>query len=130
VLDLRERLRQAYARESSIETKRAAKEQQFAAFRARYAQLRDSAWKGDRRYDTWVAAPLNNASLLPFGLYDRWIAAFRRLFEQAHGAWPLFFAEVGALARQPKAQRDDELSKLTAAAGVLDMQAERTRGSP
>ena len=130
VLDLRERLRKAYARESSIEAKRAAKTQEIAAFRARYAQLRDDTWKDDRRYDTWVAAPINNASLLPFGLYDRWVAAFARLFEQAHGAWPVFFAKVGALARQPTVQRDDELSRLATQADALDMQAERARGSP
>jgi len=130
VLDLRERLRQVYARASSNEVKRDAKAEEIAAFRARYAQLRDGAWHGDRRYDSWVGAPINNASLLPFGLYDRWIAAFARVFAQAHGAWPLFFAKVGELSRKPKALRDEELSRLTPLPGALDMQAERTRGDP
>ncbi|WVM90869.1 aminopeptidase [Halopseudomonas pachastrellae] len=40
---------------------------------ARYASLRDSEWGGDKRFDHWFAADLNNARLLPFGLYDQWV---------------------------------------------------------
>ncbi|HEY0229988.1 MAG TPA: aminopeptidase, partial [Dokdonella sp.] len=123
VLDLRERLRQDYARESSAPARRTAKAREIAAFRQRYAQLRDGAWKGDRRYDAWVDAPINNASLLPFGLYDRWVGAFAHVFEQAHGEWPRFFDSVGELARKPKTQRDDELSRGSPHASALDMQA-------
>jgi len=130
VLELRERLREAYARESSAEAKRAAKAREIAAFRTRYAQLRDGAWSGDRRYDAWVGAPLNNASLLPFGLYDAWVPSFGELFAQAHGDWPAFFDAVGALARKPKALRDGELSRLAAQAVPVDTPAERASGHP
>jgi predicted aminopeptidase len=30
--------------------------------------MRDNQWAGDKRYDAWINAPLNNARLLPFGL--------------------------------------------------------------
>jgi predicted aminopeptidase len=130
VLELRDRLREAYARESSVEARRIAKAREIAAFRARYAQLRDGAWNGDRRYDAWIAAPLNNASLLPFGLYDTWVPSFAQLFAQAHGEWPAFFDAVSALARKPKAVRDGELSRLAAQTGSMDTPAERASGRP
>ncbi|MEP7042053.1 MAG: aminopeptidase [Dokdonella sp.] len=134
VLDLREHLRQAYAEDvSSVAEKRAVKEREIAAFRIRYAQLRDAAWSGDARYDAWVKAPINNASLLPFGLYDRWVPAFAQLFEQSHGGWPLFFAKVRDLAREPRQQRDDALSRLatqTDTARAVDIQAEQEAGHP
>lgn len=114
VLDLRERLRALYAKPLAADAMRAAKKQEIAAFRKRYATLRDSDWNGDARYDHWVAAPIDNARLLPFGLYDRWVAAFGRLFEQSEKAWPAFYWRVANLANTPKLQRDCELTTLAA----------------
>lgn len=112
VLDLRDRLKALYASERPAERMRADKEAEFAAFRERYAQLRDTQWQGSPRYDRWVGAPLNNAKLVPFGLYQRWVPAFARLFREAGGAWPAFHARAKALAALPKAARDDELARL------------------
>lgn len=36
-----------------------------------------------RDYDGWFARVLNNANLLPVGLYDEWVPAFSALFGQA-----------------------------------------------
>lgn len=112
VLDLRERLKTLYASERAPQDMRAAKTAEFAAFRARYEHLRDGEWGGDKRYDRWVDSGLNNARLLPFGLYDRWVPAFERVFRDAGGAWPAFHARVRALATLPKRERDAELARL------------------
>lgn len=116
VLDLRERLRTLYQRELAIDTMRAAKRAEFDAFRERYAKLRDGAWNGDAAYDRWMSSPLNNASLVSFGLYDRWVPAFARLFEQSNAQWPGFLARVRALAHLDKAARDTALAALEARA--------------
>lgn len=114
VLDLRDRLRTLYAQPSSAEAMRAAKRVEIEAFRERYKTLRDGAWSGDRRYDRWVDAPINNARLVPFGLYDRWVDAFARIFRNADAQWPAFYAEVSRLAALPRAERERRLAALAA----------------
>lgn len=128
VLDLRDRLRQLYASTRDEAALARGKQEQIAAFRRRYAHWRDTQWVGDRRYDAWVDAPINNARLLPFGLYDRWTGAFGVLFERAERQWRAFYAEVRALAEQPRARRDRELATLAAHAGT--MPAEPASASP
>ena len=61
-----------------------------------------------------MAGPLNNAKLLPFGLYDQWVPAFAQLFEQAGQHWPAFYAHVELLAQQPLSQRQQTLKELLA----------------
>ena len=105
VLDLRERLRALYARELGEADMRAAKQREIEAFRERYRRLRDTEWRGDSRYDPWVAQPINNARLVPFGLYDRWVPAFANLFVQADREWSRFYAFTRAIARLEKRAR-------------------------
>ena len=112
VLDLRERLRTLYASTRDVEALRAGKSREFEAFRLRYAALRDGAWQGDPRYDAWLARPLNNARLVPFGLYDRWVPAFAALFAQAGRDWPRFHALVRELGGLPAADRGRRLDAL------------------
>ncbi len=119
VLDLRERLRALYAQSLSTDAKRAAKRDAIADFRERYAHLRDAEWGGDRSHDRWVAAPINNARLLPFGLYDRWIPAFAQLFRNASGNWPAFHQRVRQLGRLPEPQRTHELNVLAGAVAAV-----------
>jgi predicted aminopeptidase len=117
VLDLRERLGRVYAKRLGPDGMRAAKRSEIDAFRLRYAKLRDIDWSGDTHYDRWVEAPINNARLVPFGLYDRWVPAFARLFEQAGRQWPAFYAHVADLLKTPKLQRDRLLAELAADCG-------------
>ncbi|MBC9252950.1 aminopeptidase [Pseudomonas alcaligenes] len=115
VLASRARLEALYASPLDDATKRAGKAAEFARLRAEYRQLRDQQWGGDRRYDAWINAPLNNAKLLPFGLYDQWVAAFAHLFAQAGGDWPAFYRSAAALGALPLAQRQQALEALAAA---------------
>jgi predicted aminopeptidase len=112
VLELRERLKDLYASGVDESAMAAGKEREIEAFRARYAQWRERDWPHDHRYDTWVAQPINNARLLPFGLYDQWTPAFAMLFQHAERQWPAFYARVRELARKPKAQREKLLQAL------------------
>ncbi|WP_414649162.1 aminopeptidase [Dyella sp.] len=117
VLDLRDRLKTLYASGVDDAAMEAGKQREIADFRTRYAQWRAKAWPDDHRYDAWVAAPINNARLLPFGLYDRWTPAFARLFQQADGQWPAFYASVRGLARLSPAEREQSLRQWQAASG-------------
>ncbi len=114
VLDTRKRLGTLYAQPLAPAAMRVAKQQEFEQMRARYRQLRDSQWGGDKRYDAWINAPMNNAKLLPFGLYDQWVPSFAALFKQVHGDWPTFFSEVERIGKLPADQRKAALVRLAA----------------
>jgi predicted aminopeptidase len=118
VLDLRERLASRYAQGGDVERQATAKAREIADFRVRYRRWRDSCWPGRHGYDAWVAAPINNAKLLPFGLYDSWTPAFATLFRQSGHAWAPFYARVRALAALPAKQRQRTLQQLLAAGRV------------
>jgi predicted aminopeptidase len=109
VLDLRARLQALYASGADTAAMEVGKQREIAAFRDRYVQWRSRNWPDDHRYDAWVAAPINNAQLLPFGLYERWVPAFAALFERAGRHWRVFYAHVRELAQQSKLQRDQSL---------------------
>jgi predicted aminopeptidase len=116
VLDLRERLRKLYASEQNRDAMQAAKQHEIADFRKRYAQWRDAHWPDDHRYDAFVAKPINNATLLPFGLYDGWTPAFAALFAQVDGNWTAFYVRVRELAKMSKNAREEKLQSLASKA--------------
>jgi len=95
-----------------VEQMRERKTAEFERFRRDYREMRDGQWAGDKRYDVWVNAPLNNARLLPFGLYDQWVPAFAALFRQVGGDWPRFYAEVERLGELPVTERKAALKAL------------------
>jgi predicted aminopeptidase len=114
VLDLRARLKSLYASGVDRHAMALGKQHEIEAFRRRYAQWRDNHWPNDHRYDAWVSRPINNARLLPFGLYDRWTPAFAVVFRQAACRWSAFYKSVRQLAREPAARRDQALQALSA----------------
>lgn len=112
ILDTRARLEALYAQPLTAEVMRERKAEAFERFRRDYRALRDRQWAGDKRYDAWVNAPLNNARLLPFGLYDQWVPAFAALFRQVGGDWVRFYAEVEKLGKLGAAERKSALKAL------------------
>lgn len=112
VLDSRARLEAIYASPRNEAGKRAAKQVEFERLRQAYQQMRDEQWNGDKRYDAWMYGPMNNAKLLPFGLYDQWVPAFAALFGQVGGDWTLFYQRVEALGQLPVEQRKAALGRL------------------
>lgn len=110
VLATRGQLQAMYASDLTDPAKLARKAQAFATLRRQYAHLRDGPWHGYAGYDHWFDTPINNAKLLPFGLYDRGVPAFAALFKQCDGNWTRFYAAVRKLGGEPAARRDAFLS--------------------
>ncbi|MCU0091098.1 aminopeptidase [Pseudomonas koreensis] len=114
ILDTRSRLEKLYAQPLATAQMRERKAAEFERFRQDYRAMRDGQWAGDKRYDAWVNAPLNNARLLPFGLYDQWVPAFAALFRQEKGDWPQFYSRVEQLGKLPADKRKAALRELAA----------------
>ncbi|RMN40646.1 putative aminopeptidase [Pseudomonas syringae pv. apii] len=112
VLETRERLKTLYRQPLSAEVMRARKAAEFERLRRNYRQMRDEQWAGDKRFDGWVNGPMNNAKLLPFGLYDQWVPAFAALFRQVNGDWPAFYQAVEKLGGLPVEPRKAALRRL------------------
>ncbi len=112
VLDTRKRLETLYAQPLAADAMRRAKAAEFERLRSDYRRVRDSQWGGDKRYDAWMNLPMNNARLLPFGLYDQWVPAFAALFRQEGGDWLKFYAAVERMGQLPVAQRKAALRQL------------------
>ncbi|WP_259699299.1 aminopeptidase, partial [Pseudomonas chlororaphis] len=116
ILDTRQRLERLYTLPLPAEQMRQRKAAEFEQLRRDYRQLKDSQWHGDARYDFWINTPLNNARLLPFGLYDQWVPAFAALFKQVNGDWPAFYQAVEKLGALPAEKRKAALQALMNAA--------------
>ncbi|KGI76911.1 aminopeptidase [Oleiagrimonas soli] len=112
VLATRERLSALYASDRSDAEKLRLKQAAFADLRAQYRALREGPWRDHDDYDAWMAQPLNNATLLPFALYDRDVPAFAALFAQVHRSWPAFFQAVRRLSVLPAKARHARLAAL------------------
>ena len=111
VLDTRQRLQKLYAQPLPAQEMRQRKAAQFDRMRRDYRQLRDQQWAGNNRFDAWINAPMNNAKLLPFGLYDQWVPAFAALFKHSGGDWQVFYGQVEQLGKLPMAQRKAALQQ-------------------
>ncbi|WP_426151001.1 aminopeptidase [Pseudomonas sp. DC3000-4b1] len=118
VLGLRDRLGMLYAQPMASTLMRARKAALIEQFRQDYRQLRDSLWQGKGPYDAWVQGPINNAKLLPFGLYDQYVPAFARLYERAGQNWRAFHEAVRSLAGQSAEARQRALQALLAEGSV------------
>jgi predicted aminopeptidase len=113
VLASRARLERLYASGLAQEPLRAGKAAEFARLRRDYRTLREQQWAGVGHYDSWINGPLNNATLLPFGLYDKWLPAFAALWRQSPGDWPQFYRRVTALGDLPAVARNQALEELS-----------------
>ena len=111
VLDARARLEEVYAGPGDAQAKRAAKAQVRAGLRSDYARLK-AGWGGAGHLDGWFAGPLNNAQIASIAVYTQRVSAFAALLRQTGGDLPRFYAEVAALARLPKPERDGRLAAL------------------
>ncbi|MGN6312697.1 MAG: aminopeptidase [Rhodanobacteraceae bacterium] len=106
VLKARERLKALYAGDLPAAMKLQRKREIFEQLRADYRQLRDTQWHGYGGYDRWFDTPLNNAKLVPFGLYDRGVPAFANLFESCDRDWNRFYAAAWKFGKGPAKERE------------------------
>jgi predicted aminopeptidase len=112
VLDARARLEKVYASGLPAEQMRTAKQAEIEQLRADYHSLRDTQWQGYKGYDAWMDAPINNAKLLPFGLYHKWVPAFAALYAQQNGDWARFYEAARKLSQQDPEPRNAALERL------------------
>lgn len=118
VLRTRSNLDALYHSGLDADAMRAKKKIELDQLRDAYLTLRNGEWKGYSGYDHWFRAGLDNATLLPFGLYDQWLPAFDALFRQSGSDWPRFFAAVKQLADEPSEDRQRALKALADAPTV------------
>lgn len=124
ILATRERLRQLYTRRFlTPEMLRERKQAEFSQLRQTYRRLRAQEWGGKPYFEHWFKLPLNNASLLPFGLYDQWLPAFERLFQQHQGQWAAFHAAVAQLAQLTETERRKTLEQLVSESSIPETAA-------
>lgn len=109
----RSRLRHLYTHKLPLDMLRARKASIFAWLRLTYQKLRNGPWHGYSGYDQFLRRRLNNASLVPFALYDQWVSGFARLYQQSGCDWAKFFSAVRVLASKPKGRRDRLIRRLT-----------------
>ena len=105
-LDTRQRLKTLYAGDLPDAMKLQRKQEIFEQLRADYRHLRDTQWHGNREYDRWFDTPLNNARLVPFGLYDRAVPAFAALLQRCDGDWSRFYAAVRKIGSESAKKRE------------------------
>ena len=115
LLAARDSLVAFYAAPLTEAAKRTDKAQVFAALKTDLMQsiAASGAREGYRRF---VEAPMNNARLLPFGLYHQWRPAFGVLFAESGRDWPRFHAAVKAMVKLDAATRLKRLQTLDAQA--------------
>lgn len=110
LLALRDTLAAIYAAGGDEPGMRAARDRAIAAHRT----WQREAWSraglpGEDPWRSWIDEPINNARLVPLGLYDSGVPAFAALFESVGGDWDAFHAESRQRALLPAAQRREWL---------------------
>lgn len=113
LLAARNALETLYASPLSDDAKRSGKAEIFAELKADMEQRVAAAHAGPG-YLRFLATGMNNAKLLPFGLYHQWRPAFEALYELEGRDWPRFHAAVKALAKLDAASRLKQLQHLQA----------------
>lgn len=111
VMRFRQRLIELYATTKSDAEKRDKKAALFHELRAEYVRLKQG-WNGYGGYDEWFARDLNNAHLVPLGLYHEYVPAFQALLVQHNGDLSAFYQAVEEIGKLPKAQRAARLQSL------------------
>lgn len=118
ILAARRRLDTLYRQPLALDEMARRKQAEFARLRTDYATLRDTRWQGYGGYDRWFDGELNNAKLLPFGLYDEWVDAFALLYARQGHDWRRFYAAVEQLGAHTPQEREWRLRALQNAAAV------------
>jgi predicted aminopeptidase len=108
----RERLRELYREPLPAQARRERKRAEFERLRERYAALKTS-WGSFAGYDRFFRDEPNNALLVAFSTYARWVPAFEQLLARANGDLPKFYRAVRELAYLPEAERSARLAAMT-----------------
>jgi predicted aminopeptidase len=111
MLTTRARLVALYGQKLSPEEMGLRKTEEIARLRQEYEVAKEK-W-GDNAYDGWMSGEINNARLLPFGLYHAWEPAFATLYQRAGRDWPTFYRAVATIAETAPAERRRRMEALS-----------------
>lgn len=84
----------------------------FDTMRARYEDLKQSAWQGYSGYDGWFRRELNNARLVSVSTYRRLIPAFAVLYTDSGEDMAAFHRAAAEIGRLPAAKREARMDAL------------------
>lgn len=107
----REKLQALYGEAYETDLMRSKKQAIFRQLKVDYQKLKTS-WKNDKRYDTWMAQPLNNAHLALVATYNEYVPAMRTYLDKADSNLPLFYQQMELLAGLPIEERHQNLAGL------------------
>jgi predicted aminopeptidase len=105
----RHKLKQLYSETDDVDALRKRKQQVFIELQQEYTSLKHQQWNNDKRYDNWMAQPLNNAHLALVATYHDLVPAFQRQLENVQSDLPDFYDQMKELAELPKAERHERL---------------------
>jgi predicted aminopeptidase len=112
VADARAQLAALYASAQTDDAKQAAKQRILAELRNRYGELRGQRWGGYAGYERWFRQDLNNAKLAGNNTYERWVPAFKTLFEQEGRNFAAFYDAAAIIGQLPPPEREARLRQL------------------
>ena len=118
----RSRLKQAYSETHDLAELRKLKQQAFEDLQHEYTKLKQQKWNNDKRYDKWMAQPLNNAHLALAATYHDLVPAFHRHLENVQADLPEFYKQMKEFAELPKAERHDRLMNTISNQRILHTQ--------
>lgn len=110
VNETKDELNRLYASEQDAAEMRLRKRVLLDELSARAGQLIEKSGTGSTN---WLAAPLNNASLVPLGLYEGYQEAFERIFRNCREALACFYEESLRLAALDPDERRRQLEPST-----------------
>jgi predicted aminopeptidase len=105
----RYKLKEVYSEAHDADELRKYKQQVFIELQQEYTKLKQQQWNNDKRYDNWMAQPLNNAHLALVATYHDLVPSFQKQLENVQFNLPEFYKQMKTLAELPKAERHDRL---------------------
>lgn len=111
VLKTKEKLAELYQQKISEHEMLRLKNEFLEELQKDYKKLKETEWNNYRGYDHWFAE-VNNAKLLSVAMYEEYVPAFKKLFEENQRDFKKFYDQVRLLAALPKNERDHKLNEL------------------
>jgi len=112
IVEAKDELSFEFAKDTDVTSKETARIALLSGLRARYKKL-SSQWGDNPPFEYWMSSDINNPKLAALGAYSQWVPAFLALYDADQARpWDHFIAQVQALAKRPKAERNVTLARL------------------
>lgn len=111
ILTYRQKLEKLYDQNIPDPIKRQKKRETFVDMKKEYQTLKKK-WGGYTGYDLWFSKPLNNARLVPIGVYHDFVPAFNKILARENGDLKAFYDSCRALAGENKTERRRRLTSI------------------